>query len=173
MIEVDVFVEAKARWGSLAIWQPRLEEIIAAALPRTPYAFLATNSALIDVSVRLTDDAAVRLLNQQSRGIDAPTNVLSFQFLDSAALASLADTPAATLGDMALAHETIAREATAQRKSLDAHATHLVVHGLLHLLGYDHQNDEQADVMETLERGIMADLGLPDPYADPDFHLPE
>ncbi len=173
MIEADVFVEDPARWGSTALWEKRTHHIVKAALAKTPFAVLVTNDALVDLSVRLTDDATVRALNRDTRGIDKPTNVLSFQFLTAGGLDSLPTAPAATLGDMALAHETIEQEATAQNKGFEAHATHLVVHGLLHLLGYDHQNDEQADVMETLERAILADLGLPDPYADPDFHLPE
>jgi rRNA maturation RNase YbeY len=101
-----------------------------------------------------TSDAAVKDLNAQWRGKDSPTNVLSFP----------APETAGTLGDIALAYETCAREAGEQGKSLKDHATHLLVHGLLHLLGYDHEADDDAAEMEGLEKDIMAKLGLEDPY---------
>jgi probable rRNA maturation factor len=173
VIEADVFIEDTVRWGDLDGWEERLARVVAATLEKTRFAGLVTNDALIDLSIRLTVDSEVQALNLESRGQDTPTNVLSFQFLTAGELDRLPQLPAATLGDIALAHETVAQEAVAQKKSFEAHATHLVVHGLLHLLGYDHVHDEQADVMETLERHILADLGLPDPYAVPDFHLPE
>lgn len=107
------------------------------------------------VSVLLGDDAALRALNKQWRGKDKATNVLSF--------------PAAAdgdqLGDIALAAETVAAEAVAQGKSFEAHMTHLLVHGLLHLLGYDHEQDAEAEIMEGRERMILAGLGISDPYA--------
>jgi probable rRNA maturation factor len=106
-----------------------------------------------EVSVRFTDDGELRGLNAQWRGIDKPTNVLSF--------------PAASqgLGDIALAFETVQREAEHAGKPPLSHASHLVVHGILHLLGYDHEDDDEAKVMEDRERVILAGLGIPDPYA--------
>lgn len=108
------------------------------------------------VSVLLGDDAALRALNETWRGKGKATNVLSF--------------PAATssggrLGDIALAAETIDLEARTQGKTFEAHMMHLLVHGLLHLLGYDHEEDSEAEVMEAREREILADLGVADPYA--------
>jgi rRNA maturation RNase YbeY len=101
-----------------------------------------------------TSDDAVKALNTQWRGKDTPTNVLSFP----------APETAGTLGDIALAYETCAREADEQGKSLKDHATHLLVHGLLHLLGYDHEADDDAAEMEGLEKDILARLGIADPY---------
>ena len=108
-----------------------------------------------EVSVFLADDGALQLLNRDWRGKDCPTNVLSFP---------AAKNEAGLLGDIALAAETVAREAAEQGKSFEAHATHLIVHGFLHLLGYDHEVEEEAAAMEERERAILAALGLPDPY---------
>ncbi|GBF59187.1 PhoH-like protein [Candidatus Phycosocius bacilliformis] len=114
------------------------------------------------VAVLLTDDARVQALNAQWRQQDKPTNVLSFPAAESLSDISLAGEIG--LGDIALAYETCAREAAEQGKSLKHHATHLLVHGLLHLLGYDHEADDDAAEMEGLEREILASLGIADPY---------
>ena len=108
-----------------------------------------------EVTVLLTDDAEQRGLNHQFRSKDKPTNVLSFPAPDFAA---------PHLGDVALAFETCAAEAEAQGKALEDHLSHLVAHGVLHLLGYDHESDAEAEAMEALERKVMARLGVPDPY---------
>lgn len=113
------------------------------------------------VAVLFTDDAAVRMLNARWRGQDKPTNVLSFP-----AAASPDGAPAPGLGDIALAFETCAAEADAQSKTLHDHAVHLLVHGVLHLLGYDHEDEDDASEMEGLEREILARLGVADPYDD-------
>ena len=112
-----------------------------------------------EISVLLCDDAAIRDLNRQWLEIDKPTNVLSFP----ASGPAHSDAP---LGDIALAFETIAREAHAEGKTIDDHVTHLVIHGTLHLIGYDHGTDAEADAMEARERTILATLGIADPYAD-------
>ena len=112
------------------------------------------------VGVILTDDAEQRRLNRDYRGKDAPTNVLSFPIGDAAPGGPV------MLGDVVLAFETVAREAAEQRKSLADHLRHLVVHGVLHLLGFDHETGAEAEVMETREREILAGLGVPDPYRD-------
>lgn len=116
------------------------------------------------VGVVLTDDAEQRRLNRDYRGQDKPTNVLSF------ALAGPGETPPPgaplLLGDVVLARETVAREAAEQQKPLADHLQHLVVHGVLHLLGYDHENDTEAAIMEKSEVAILARLGVPDPYRD-------
>jgi probable rRNA maturation factor len=113
-----------------------------------------------EITVLLTDDATVCDLNARFRGKDKPTNVLSFPAPKSAA---------PHLGDIALAYDVCAAEAAAQGKSLAHHLQHLVVHGALHLLGYDHEADAQAEVMEDMERRILARLGVADPYrADAD-----
>jgi probable rRNA maturation factor len=108
------------------------------------------------VVVLLTSDEAVAELNQQFRGKAGPTNVLSFP---------ASANPENHLGDIALAHGVCAREAAEQGKSLEQHLAHLVVHGVLHLLGYDHETDGEAEAMEALERSILKSLGVPDPYA--------
>jgi probable rRNA maturation factor len=118
------------------------------------------------VSLLFTSDAEVHALNREWRERDKPTNVLSFPMLEREELASLApEGPPALLGDIALAHETCAREAAEKGVPLEAHAAHLIVHGLLHLAGHDHvASDEQAEAMEALETAILAKLGIPDPY---------
>jgi probable rRNA maturation factor len=109
-----------------------------------------------EVAVLLTSDEAVAELNQRFRGKAGPTNVLSFP---------ASANPENHLGDIALAHGVCAREAAEQGKSLEQHLAHLVVHGVLHLLGYDHETDHEAEAMEALERSILESLGVPDPYA--------
>ena len=113
------------------------------------------------VGLRLTDDAEVQKLNARWRGVDKPTNVLSFP------AAPVANGAAASfLGDIALAYETLAREAEETRISLADHYRHLVAHGFLHLIGYDHQTDDEAERMEDLEKRVLARLGVADPYLD-------
>ena len=112
-----------------------------------------------DVSLCLADDAALRALNLSWRGIDKPTNVLSFP----AAPGRPGEAP--TLGDIALAYETLAREAEDLGVPLADHYRHLLVHGFLHLIGYDHETDAEAERMEALETKILARLGVADPYA--------
>ena len=108
------------------------------------------------VVVLLTSDEAMAELSQRFRGKAGPTNVLSFP---------ASANPENHLGDLALAHGVCAREADEQGKTLDQHLSHLVVHGVLHLLGYDHETDGEAEAMEALERSILESLGVPDPYA--------
>jgi probable rRNA maturation factor len=131
----------------------------------------AGEAADAELCVVLADDAFVRKLNKSYRGKDKPTNVLSFPAgaIPVAAgpepLWGGADRNARPLGDIVLAAETIAREAEKQGKSLGDHLSHLVVHGLLHLLGEDHEDDDEAEAMEARERTILASLGIADPYA--------
>ena len=111
-----------------------------------------------EVSIVFTDDAAIRVLNERWRGQDKATNVLSFA----------QDGPgrqAGMLGDIVLAQETVAREAALAGRLLNHHIAHMIVHGFLHLLGYDHQNDIDAQTMEDLERKALTLIGIADPYA--------
>jgi probable rRNA maturation factor len=119
-------------------------------------------------SVLFTSDAEVHTLNREWRTRDKPTNVLSFPMLEREELEALApDGPPEMLGDIALAYETCAREAAEKGVTLEAHATHLIVHGLLHLAGHDHvDSDAEAVAMEALETRILAKLGIADPYGD-------
>lgn len=113
------------------------------------------------VSLCLIDDAEMRALNAQWRGVDQPTNVLSFP---ATPRERACDSP--MLGDIALAYETLAREADDLGFPLSDHYRHLLAHGFLHLIGYDHQTDKDAERMEALEKRILAHLGVGDPYAD-------
>lgn len=116
----------------------------------------------VEVSVLLSNDDAIQVLNRDWRGKDKPTNVLSFPAQED-------DSPPGApilLGDIAVAFETLDREAKAQEKSFADHFCHLLVHGMLHLLGFDHETDEDADEMEPLEIEILAGLGIASPYSD-------
>jgi probable rRNA maturation factor len=118
-----------------------------------------------ELAVMLTDDAGIRTLNGNWRGIDKPTNVLSFPALQPTGAKRPGDAPR-MLGDIAIAYETTRKEADDEQKPFDHHLSHLAVHGFLHLVGYDHENDDDAEAMEALEAEILAQLGIPDPYAD-------
>jgi probable rRNA maturation factor len=118
-----------------------------------------------ELAVMLTDDDGIRTLNSNWRGIDKPTNVLSFPALPPTGAGGPDDAPR-MLGDIAIAYETTRREADDEQKPFDHHLSHLAVHGFLHLIGYDHETDNDAEAMETLEAEILAQLGIPDPYAD-------
>ena len=118
-----------------------------------------------ELAVMLTDDAGIRTLNSNWRGIDKPTNVLSFPALQPTGTGAPDDAPR-MLGDIAIAYETTRKEADDEQKPFDHHLSHLAVHGFLHLIGYDHEKDADAEAMESLEQEILAQLGIPDPYTD-------
>nr|WP_246505137.1 rRNA maturation RNase YbeY [Microvirga antarctica] len=120
-----------------------------------------TGPDALEVSVLLTDDKAVRVLNKTFRGMDKPTNVLSFP-----APAPPGVTGPRHLGDIALAYDTLVREAEEESKPLADHFAHLIVHGVLHLLGYDHEVEAEAERMEGLEVKALSTLGIADPYRD-------
>jgi probable rRNA maturation factor len=149
--EIAILVEAEG-WRAV----PELEAVVR----RAALAALATTEEPGAIALLLADDAAIRKLNAEFRKIDKPTNVLSFPAPDMPGEA------ASALGDIALACETCAREAAEEGKPLAHHLSHLVVHGVLHLLGYDHMDETEADEMEALETEVLAALGIPDPYAD-------
>lgn len=119
-----------------------------------------------EAAVRLTGDAEVRSLNRDYRGKDRPANVLSFPALDADDRARLPDDAPMLLGDVVVALETTLSEAEAEAKAPADHLSHLVVHGMLHLLGHDHELDAEARMMERLEVRVLAGLGIGDPYAD-------
>ncbi|MEJ8404738.1 rRNA maturation RNase YbeY [Brevundimonas vesicularis] len=143
MIEIEV--EAEAWTGAL----PDVEAVV----ERAAQAALGTVEG--DIVVLLTDDAAVRELNGRFRDKDKPTNVLSFPAPENAF---------PHLGDIVLAYGVCATEAEAQGKTLADHLSHLVVHGVLHILGRDHEDDAEAEEMEAEEREILAQIGVADPY---------
>ncbi|MGJ0506135.1 MAG: rRNA maturation RNase YbeY [Methylocystis sp.] len=153
-IDVDVNLSAEA-WDKV--------EGLEALVRRCVEASLAETSAKLvegcEVSVTFCDDAEIAQLNADWRGKDKPTNVLSFPTPGKLAARPL-------LGDIVIAYETVAREAAEQEKTLPEHTAHMVIHGFLHLIGYDHEIAAEAEVMEGLERRIASRLGLRDPYAD-------
>ena len=153
-VAVDVSIESR-HWAGVADLETLAETAIAAALRESRTGVPAG----AEVSCLFCDDATIRALNARWRGIDKATNVLSFPGGSAPGSAML-------LGDVVLAFETVEREARADRKSVADHVTHLLIHGLLHLVGYDHERPEEADAMEALETRTMATLGRPDPYAD-------
>jgi probable rRNA maturation factor len=118
-----------------------------------------------ELAVMLTDDAGIRTLNLNWRGIDKPTNVLSFPALPPTGGSGPDEAPR-MLGDIAIAYQTTRAEADDEQKPFDHHLSHLAVHGYLHLIGYDHEKDQDAEAMESLETEILAQLGIPDPYTD-------
>jgi probable rRNA maturation factor len=156
---VEVVVAADCWQG-----EPDAEAVVRRAI------FAASSSADVDVggaeiAVMLTDDASVRALNKDFRDIDKATNVLSFPASGIGGAAGEHDPPR-MLGDIAIAYETLRRESERERKPVAHHLSHLAIHGFLHLIGYDHDSDAEADVMEALEVQILAELGIPDPYAE-------
>jgi probable rRNA maturation factor len=139
-----------------------------ATVQRAILAASAATDAAVDnaeVAVMLTDDLAIRTLNKDFRGIDKPTNVLSFPAPEMDGVDGEGAVPR-TLGDIAIAYETLRREADEEAKPFLHHLSHLAVHGFLHLIGYDHETDGEAEEMEALEVAILAQLGIPDPYAE-------
>jgi len=118
----------------------------------------------VELGITLGDAANQQQLNRDYRGLDAPTNVLAFPVWEPGT--RLPPGAPVLLGDIALALETVAQEATEQEKPIGDHLVHLTVHGVLHLLGYDHLTQVEATAMESLERSILAELGVPDPYRD-------
>ena len=158
-LKIDVLVHSE-HWKNAAA----AKDVVRRALKQAATA-LSTKTA--ELAIVLTDDAAMRRLNRNWRGIDAPTNVLSFATKNSGDQLdeqSGGQFVGNHLGDIVLAYETVKREAHRDGKAFDHHLAHLVVHGFLHLLGYDHGNDAQARRMETTERAILRDLAVPDPY---------
>jgi probable rRNA maturation factor len=161
-IDIAVRLLAPAWRGDIAA--ARARRVARAALDAALPAALRRNDAPpVELTVVLADDAAVRRLNRDYRGLDRPTNVLSFGGLDG----WRAPAPGApvVLGDVVLARETVAAEAAAQGKSMADHASHLIVHGVLHLLGHDHQTAVETAAMEAIEIGVLSGLGIGNPYA--------
>lgn len=157
-LDIDIEEWPAGDWEALA---GDVAEVAAAVAPEL-------GNLRLSVSVLFTSDEEVHTLNREWRGRDKPTNVLSFPMLERADLLALApDGPPEMLGDIALAHGTCAREAAEKGVSLANHAAHLIVHGLLHLAGYDHEiSTEDAENMEALEIKALAQLGIADPYGD-------
>lgn len=162
---LEIAIEADEEWDSSSGWEALVRSAAEAAVAESAFPQLATAERPVELSVRLTNDAEVHGLNNQWRGKDRPTNVLSFPMLDEDDLhdASLAG-PELLLGDIVLAHGVCAAEAADKQISVEDHATHLIVHGTLHLLGYDHHEDGEAADMEAREVRALHRLGIANPY---------
>jgi probable rRNA maturation factor len=148
-------------------WDALAARAAEAAISETPYAEWLTSPTAIEIAVRLTSDDEVHTLNRQYRQKDKSTNVLSFPMIQPDLLEAVtqnSDDGEVLLGDIVLAHGVCAAEAEERGISVEDHATHLIVHGMLHLLGYDHMEDAEAEAMEEMERAALRHLGLHDPY---------
>ena len=159
-MNIDVSVEAGA-WPPQDVLAQTVRSAVQAAAATARMAggaALPATGSEGEISVVFTDDAAIRALNGRWRSQDSATNVLSFAQGGPGREAGM-------LGDIVLAQETVAREAVLAGKQLDHHIAHMVIHGFLHLLGYDHQNDTDAQTMEDLERKALKLIGIADPYA--------
>jgi probable rRNA maturation factor len=152
MLSIDIVHESPL-WDA----EPGADTLLQKAV-ETAAAALSTSAA--ELAIVLSDDSQVRRLNSEWRGMDKPTNVLSFPSPEAGGPMD----GVRLLGDIVIAYETTAREAKDEGKPFAHHLSHLAVHGFLHLLGYDHENDSDAEAMEACERTILAQLGVPDPY---------
>lgn len=166
LAESDVSEE----WDSRTDWAALAQSCVAATFGQTEHAPAAASSVPVEISVRFSSDDEVHALNRDYRGKDKPTNVLSFPMADPDLIATTAegDEIEILLGDIILAQGVCAREAEERGIAMRTHAAHLLVHGTLHLLGYDHEtSEEDAEAMEELERRVLASIGIADPYSLP------
>jgi probable rRNA maturation factor len=154
--QIDVTVEAGG-WPAEAALRDLAQTAVSAAFEEADLEVLEGT----EVSLLFTNDEGIRKLNHQWRGKDKPTNVLSFPGSDPQE-----DIYGPLLGDIVFAYETVVREADELGIEFDNHLTHLTIHGLLHLFDYDHQEEDEAELMESLEKAILATLNIDDPYAD-------
>jgi probable rRNA maturation factor len=188
---IDVELDMGVVWGDSDFGQSEVEKAVDAAVRFAGLAGLAEYPSPVEVSIKLTDNAEVQALNREWRDKDKPTNVLSFPMLEDDALEQLRHPELVSgsyflsdaekiktlkqvqgddqememlLGDIILAYETCAAEAKEKNIPVAHHATHLVIHGMLHLLGHDHIEDDEAELMEALEVKALASIGLNNPY---------
>ncbi|WP_373490964.1 rRNA maturation RNase YbeY [Parasphingorhabdus sp.] len=161
-------LSASPEWEKEEDWTDLVAQAAKAAISASVHADLLTRNFSIEVSVKLSDDREVHALNKAYRSKDKPTNVLSFPQIQPDLLESLANTDdgEALLGDIILAYETCRDEASAKGIAFSHHISHLIVHGSLHLLGYDHENEVDAGLMESCEINALATLGIANPYAE-------
>jgi probable rRNA maturation factor len=160
-IRLEVIVRS-ALWKKRRTAQSVVKKAVLAAAK-------AASTAPAELAIVLSNDSTIRALNRDWRGKNAPTNVLSFPAAPDLSVrkagSGKSPAPSPYIGDIVIAYQTTAREAVAEGKPFDHHLAHLAVHGFLHLLGYDHENDRDAEKMESLERRILGRLAIPDPYA--------
>jgi probable rRNA maturation factor len=161
---LEIAIEADAEWDSSTDWEALARAAATSAVAESRFPQLASSAKLAELSVRLTGDNQVQALNSRWRGKDRPTNVLSFPMAEASDLEAW-DGPEFLLGDVVLALGVCTAEAAEKSVPLESHATHLLVHGTLHLLGHDHHDDESAGDMEQREVRALARLGIANPYA--------
>jgi len=164
---LEIAIEADEEWDSSSSWEQLVRKAAEAAIAESAFPQLAASNRHVELSVRLAGNDEVQALNGQWRGKDKPTNVLSFPLVDEQDLqqANVAG-PELLLGDIILAHGVCSSEAAEKGVSVEQHATHLVVHGTLHLLGYDHQGESEAHDMEAREIRALSRLGIANPYEE-------
>jgi len=165
---LEIALDSDEEWDSSRSWLPLVRRAAEAAVAESAYPDLAEAERPVEISVTLTGDEQVRALNAKWRAKDQPTNVLSFPMVDERDLsrANVA-TSELLLGDIVVARGVCEAEAAAKGVSIEDHATHLLVHGTLHLLGYDHHDDSEAADMEAREARALARLGIVNPYEVP------
>ena len=165
---LEIALDSDEEWDSSRSWEQLVRTAAEAAIAESAFPQLASSARQIEVSVRLTGDRQVQALNAQWRGKDKPTNVLSFPLADETDLrkANVAG-PELLLGDIVLARGVCETEAAEKGMSVEQHAAHLLVHGTLHLLGYDHHDDADACDMEAREVRALERLGIANPYEVP------
>ena len=162
---LDIILDADPEWDSNTRWDELAHSAVTAAIAESAFPQLVEGSRAVEISLRLAGDDEVRLLNAQWRGKDKATNVLSFPMAEGAELAgATGDGPELMLGDIIMAHGVCEAEAEAKSVPIERHAAHLMVHGTLHLLGYDHEDEVQAADMEAREVRALARIGIADPY---------
>lgn len=161
-LEIDFAIQSPIWNDRLSDLEPQIHDAIHRTLDIVK--FRGQNT---EISLVFADDVFIRELNKTYRNKDNPTNVLSFPQYEPKEINE--DLPFIPLGDIILAHETIKREAQEQEKDFEDHFLHLIVHGLLHLIGYDHEEDDEAEIMENLEIRILEKLGIKNPYESGDF----
>jgi probable rRNA maturation factor len=162
---LDIDIDADPEWDSKGGWDSLVRSAAEAAIAESAFPQIAKSPRPVELSVRLTGDDAVRALNSKWRGKDKPTNVLSFPQADARDLSGGRDEEIQLmLGDLVLARGVCETEAEQKHIPFEDHAAHLIVHGTLHLLGYDHEDDQSAHEMESREVRALARLGIADPY---------
>jgi probable rRNA maturation factor len=162
---LDIILDADPEWDSNTGWDELARSAATAAIAESAFPQLADGPRSVEISLRLAGDEEVRLLNAQWRGKDKPTNVLSFPMTDGVELTAAIRGPELMLGDIIMAYGVCSREASDKKVPIERHAAHLMVHGTLHLLGYDHEDEAQAADMEAREVRALARIGIADPYA--------
>ncbi|MEP6356126.1 MAG: rRNA maturation RNase YbeY [Hyphomicrobiales bacterium] len=159
-VELDFRIEA-GNWPALEILESMIDSTFATLMDNRSFCQVCKVMDGSEVSLLFTDDSHITRINGEFRGQEKPTNVLSFPQQEADC-----DVFGPYLGDIVLAFETIFREADLEKKDFNHHLQHLMVHGFLHLVGYDHETDDEAAVMESLEIDILRDLNIDDPYKD-------